>query len=160
MRLEVQIAGDGDDPDDPSDEWPETRERITVGTLEVTGVDGGADDSIIFDPMRVADGIEPSADPVLRYRPPVYDLSYRARSARLGLERRLGAQRGQRELREQLDKPRVELGAGAAAQLGERLRRVERLAVGALARSSRRRRRRRRRSARRAGSRSPARPSG
>jgi catalase len=81
MRLEVQIAGDGDDPDDPSDQWPETRERITVGTLEVTGVDAGADDAIIFDPMRVADGIEPSNDPVLRYRPPVYDLSYRARSS-------------------------------------------------------------------------------
>jgi catalase len=81
MLLEVQIAGDGDEPDDPSDQWPETRERVTVGTLEVTGVDAGADDAIIFDPMRVADGIEPSNDPVLRYRPPVYDLSYRARCA-------------------------------------------------------------------------------
>jgi catalase len=34
MRLELQIAGEGDDPDDPSDEWPETRERVTAGTLE------------------------------------------------------------------------------------------------------------------------------
>jgi catalase len=81
MRLELQIAGDGDDPDDPSDEWPETRERVTVGTLEVGAIDEAADDGIVFDPVRVTDGIEPSADPVLHYRPTVYDIPHSSRSA-------------------------------------------------------------------------------
>ena len=80
MELEVQIAGAGDDADDPSAVWPEDRERVVVGTLEITAIDRDADDSIVMDPMRVVDGIEPSADPVLHYRPPVYDLSHRRRT--------------------------------------------------------------------------------
>ena len=81
MLLELQIAGEGDDPHDPSDEWPPTRERVAAGTLEVTATDPGADDGIVFDPTRVTDGIEPSDDPVLKYRPAVYDLSHRRRTA-------------------------------------------------------------------------------
>ncbi len=80
MRLEVQIAGDGDDPHDPSSEWSEDGERVTVGTLEVTTIDDDADDGIVFDPMRLVDGIEPSDDPVLRYRPAVYSLSHADRT--------------------------------------------------------------------------------
>jgi catalase len=80
MRLELQIAGEGDDPHDPSDEWPGDRERMIAGTLEVTAIDPEADDGIVFDPMRVVDGIEPSNDPVLRYRPDVYTLSHARRT--------------------------------------------------------------------------------
>jgi catalase len=80
MELEVQIAAGNDNPDDPSDEWPAERERVIVGTLEVTGVDGDADDGIVFDPMRLVDGIEPSGDPVLHYRPAVYSLSHAERT--------------------------------------------------------------------------------
>ncbi len=80
MQLELQIAGDGDDPDDPSDVWPDERERVIAGTLEVTAIDPDADDSIVIDPMRITDGIEPSNDPVLRYRPRVYDLSHQRRA--------------------------------------------------------------------------------
>ena len=81
MELEVQIAAASDDVDDPSSVWPDERERVVVGTLEITGIDRDADDAIVMDPMRLVDGIEPSADPVLNYRPPVYDLSYRRRTA-------------------------------------------------------------------------------
>lgn len=80
MRLELQIAGEGDDPDDPSDVWPDERERVIAGTLEVAAIDPGADDSIVIDPTRVTDGIEASNDPVLRYRPAVYDHSHRLRT--------------------------------------------------------------------------------
>ena len=80
MDLEAQIAGEDDNPHDPSDEWPDDRQRVTVGTLEVTAVDDDADDGIIFDPMRLTDGIEPSDDPVLHFRPPVYGLSYARRT--------------------------------------------------------------------------------
>jgi catalase len=80
MELEVQIAGEGDDPDDPSSIWPEERERVVVGTLEVTAIDRNADDGNVMDPMRLVDGIEASADPALLYRPPVYDLSHSRRT--------------------------------------------------------------------------------
>lgn len=81
MDLEVQIAGEGDNPHDPSDEWPDDRQRVIVGTLEVTAVDDDADDGIVFDPMRLTDGIEPSDDPVLHFRPPVYTLSHARRTS-------------------------------------------------------------------------------
>ena len=81
MELEVQIAGEGDDPHDPSSRWPDSRERVTVGALEVTTIDPDADDGIVFDPMRLTDGIEPSDDPVLRYRPAVYTLSHARRTS-------------------------------------------------------------------------------
>jgi catalase len=80
MRLEIQIAGPGDDPHDPSSKWPDDRRRVTVGTLEVTAVDDDADDGIVYDPMRLVDGIEPSDDPVLRYRPAAYSLSHARRT--------------------------------------------------------------------------------
>jgi catalase len=79
--LAVQIAGEGDDPHDPSSVWPEERERVIVGTLEVTGIDPDADDGIVMDPVRLVDGIEASGDPALLYRPPVYDLSHTRRTA-------------------------------------------------------------------------------
>jgi catalase len=79
--LAVEIAGDGDDPDDPSSVWPEGRERVIVGRLEVTAIDPDADDGIVMDPVRLVDGIEPSGDPALLYRPPVYDLSHARRTA-------------------------------------------------------------------------------
>ncbi len=80
MDLEVQIATDADDPHDPSSKWPADRRRVTVGTLEVTAVDDAADDGIVYDPMRLTDGIEPSDDPVLHYRPAVYSLSHARRT--------------------------------------------------------------------------------
>ena len=80
MLLEVQIAGPGDDPDDPSDNWPDERQRVLVGTLEATAIDPDADDGIVFDPMRLTDGIEASNDPALRFRPAVYTLSHARRT--------------------------------------------------------------------------------
>lgn len=80
MRLEVQIAGPDDDPDDPSNVWSDDREKVAVGTLEVTAVDDEADDGIVYDPMRLTDGIEPSNDRALRFRPPVYTLSHARRT--------------------------------------------------------------------------------
>jgi catalase len=80
MDLEIQIAGPDDNPHDPSSEWPDERERVTVGTLEVNAVDTTPDDAIVFDPMRLTDGIEASDDPVLHFRPAVYSLSHAERT--------------------------------------------------------------------------------
>jgi catalase len=75
FALLVQIAEDGDDVDDPSVPWPDDRERVTLGRLEVTGLahdreQGG--DVLVFDPTRVTDGIELSDDPILRFRTHAY----------------------------------------------------------------------------------------
>jgi catalase len=80
--LAIQIADESDDVNDPSAEWPkDERRRLVVGRLEITEIDKDADDSIIFDPMKLVDGIEASGDPVLAYRPDVYSLSYARRTA-------------------------------------------------------------------------------
>jgi catalase len=77
--LSVQIAGEGDDPDDPAQHWPPDRERIDAGTLELAEViddpeaDGGG--PVVFDPGRLTDGIELSGDPILRFRPSAYSVS-------------------------------------------------------------------------------------
>ena len=87
FELEVTIAQDGDDPDDPTEPWPADRERVIVGTLRIDGVDATRErdgDVLVFDPTRVTDGIELSADPILHVRPDAYAVS---------VERRSGARR-------------------------------------------------------------------
>jgi catalase len=79
FELEVQVAGPGDDPHDPSSVWPEDRDRVTVGTLEITGPSEGGDEHV-FDPTRVTDGIELSDDPVLSFRARAYSVSYERRA--------------------------------------------------------------------------------
>jgi catalase len=75
FMLELQIAGRGDQVDDPSVVWPRDRERVRAGTLELTGLETGREtdgDVLVFDPTRVTDGIELSDDPVLRFRSKAY----------------------------------------------------------------------------------------
>jgi catalase len=80
--LQVQIAGPDDSTVDPSAPWAST-ETTTVGTLEITGLDTARErdgDIVVFDPMRVTDGIEPSDDPVLHFRSYAYSVSVKDRS--------------------------------------------------------------------------------
>jgi catalase len=75
FTLLVQIAEHGDDVDDPSVPWPDDRERVTLGRLEVTGPAYDreqGDDVLVFDPTRVTDGIELTNDPILRFRTDAY----------------------------------------------------------------------------------------
>ena len=66
--------------------WPDDREQVIAGTLEITELvdDPESGDHIdVFDPTRVVDGIELSDDPILRARARAYSVSaYR----RLGAE--------------------------------------------------------------------------
>jgi len=83
FTLSVALAGPEDPLEDPTIAWPEERERVDVGRLEITGVatDRDRDDDVlVFDPMRVTDGIEPSADPILLARSPAYSVSVARRS--------------------------------------------------------------------------------
>lgn len=79
--LEVQVASPGDDPHDPSSTWSEASDRVRAGTVEIESVAAEEDQAILFDPMRLTDGIEPSEDPILNFRPAVYSLSYEQRMA-------------------------------------------------------------------------------
>jgi catalase len=78
FALELQIADPGDDPDDPSKRWPDHRERMVAGTIDLTEPETEreqGDDVLVFDPTRVVDGIELSDDPILRFRTRAYSAS-------------------------------------------------------------------------------------
>jgi catalase len=80
FTLRLQVAAEGDEVNDPSANWPDDRETVDAGTLEVTAVDSAGDDSQVFDPARITDGIELSDDPVLNFRPRAYSVSVDRRS--------------------------------------------------------------------------------
>jgi catalase len=76
FTLEVQVAGDGDDPHDPMSVW--RTPFFDAGTIEVTGPDPEREQNgevVVFDPTRVVDGIELSDDPILHYRAGAYSAS-------------------------------------------------------------------------------------
>lgn len=83
FTLQVQIAGDGDPTADPTVKWPDDREKVDVGTLEVTELETGrdtGDDILVFDPTRVTEGIELGDDPLPRFRSQAYSVSVERRS--------------------------------------------------------------------------------
>ncbi|HVU72106.1 MAG TPA: catalase family peroxidase [Mycobacteriales bacterium] len=82
LTLVAHIAGDGDPIDDPTAAWPEERESVEVAHLVLRkALDDPetASDIRVFDPTRVCDGIELSADPILLFRSAAYDVSARGR---------------------------------------------------------------------------------
>jgi catalase len=84
FTLVARLAGGDDAIDDPTVPWPDgEREEVELGTLELTELDTEretGDDVLVFDPMRVTDGIEPSGDRILRVRSPAYSVSVERRS--------------------------------------------------------------------------------
>ena len=93
FRMIAVIAEDGDAVDDPTIAWPEEREKVELGRLELTGLETERErdgDILVFDPTRVTDGIEPQRrrDPPL---PPARVLGLGnapLRRPRAGLRRR------------------------------------------------------------------------
>ena len=83
FALELQLGEDGDPTDDPTAAWPEERERVVVGHLQLTGPDTERErdgDVLVFDPMRLTAGIEPSDDQILHVRSHAYAESVLRRS--------------------------------------------------------------------------------
>jgi catalase len=73
--LQAAVAQEGDPLDDPTQAWPDERETIEMGRLEVTALAFDRDrdgDVLVFDPTRVTDGVELSADPILLFRSEAY----------------------------------------------------------------------------------------
>lgn len=84
FALKVQLAGDGDAIDDPTLAYPEEREWVELGRLELTAAEpdleaGG--DVIVFDPVNVTAGIETSEDQILHARSKAYSVSVDRRIA-------------------------------------------------------------------------------
>jgi catalase len=74
-------------PTDPVDDmtrlWPEDRPQVHVGQLVLDRVHEDQDevDASVFDPINVPPGIEPSEDPILRFRSDCYTESKLRRAA-------------------------------------------------------------------------------
>jgi catalase len=84
FKLTVQLANEGDIVDDATIHWPEDRQVVELGAIELTEVtaeNNQEQQTIIFDPIPRVDGIEPSDDPLLELRAAVYLISGRRRRA-------------------------------------------------------------------------------
>jgi catalase len=82
--LVIQIAGDGDDPTDPTRLWPADRREVVAGHLVLGALvaDQYAEcEGMAYDPTRVVDGVRCSADPVLAARGQAYPTSATRRRA-------------------------------------------------------------------------------
>ncbi|PWU25417.1 MAG: catalase [Candidatus Rokuibacteriota bacterium] len=83
FRLLLQLAADGDPTDDVTALWPESRELLELGRLEIAAISptSAADERrLIFDPTNRTDGIDLSADPILLARSRAYSISYDERT--------------------------------------------------------------------------------
>ena len=83
FTLVARLAADDDPTDDATAMWPEDREEVEMGVLELTGPETErekGDDVMVMDPTRVTDGIENSDDPILHVRSHAYSVSVERRS--------------------------------------------------------------------------------
>ncbi|CAD6594019.1 MAG: hypothetical protein ASARMPRED_008373 [Alectoria sarmentosa] len=84
FRVMAQLAEEGDEVNDATVHWPESRELVELGTVKVgTVVPDNAKEQkqIIYDPIPRVQGIEPSDDPLLEMRAAIYLISGRERRA-------------------------------------------------------------------------------
>lgn len=82
FRLLAQVANQGDPVDDGTAVWPADRKLVSLGTISLTAMvkdQVTAQKLIMFSPLNLQAGIEPSADPVLLARPPAYGVSFSQR---------------------------------------------------------------------------------
>ncbi len=77
-KVLLQIANKDDVINDPTVVWPADRKVVELGTLIINRVVPDARDiekKLAFNPLILPDGIKPSNDPVLLFRPAVYAVS-------------------------------------------------------------------------------------
>ena len=83
FRLLAQVAQAGDPTDDGSQVWPESRKLVALGTITLKALAPDQEASqkgLMFNPLSLTEGIAPSQDPILLFRPGVYALSYAQRN--------------------------------------------------------------------------------
>ena len=79
FRLLAQVADASDAINDGSVVWPKERKLVELGTISLTktALDQAKEQkALLFNPLALTAGIEPSADPVLLIRPAAYGVSY------------------------------------------------------------------------------------
>ncbi len=84
FEMRLQLAEAGDNLLNPTLQWPEGRKVVSVGRLVLDKVEpgaGGACDRVVFNPLVLPKGIEPSDDPVLQARAAAYAVSASRRLA-------------------------------------------------------------------------------
>jgi catalase len=82
FHLFAQVAEAGDSVDDATSVWPDERSRVLLGTISLRQPvkdQVAAQKAIMFSPLNLQAGIEPSADPVLLARPAAYGVSFSQR---------------------------------------------------------------------------------
>jgi catalase len=81
-----QFAELGDPTTDPTIAWPEQRTILPAGQIIVTSRSPNEDhwQQQVFDPTRVAAGIELSDDPILAFRAQAYAVSAQRRQRQTG----------------------------------------------------------------------------
>jgi catalase len=82
FRLLAQVAKQGDSINDGTAVWPDDRQLIPLGIISLTSTVKDqltAQKSIMFSPLNLQSGIEPSEDPVLLARPAAYGVSFSQR---------------------------------------------------------------------------------
>jgi catalase len=82
FRLEYQLAAEDDPIDDPTAAWPDDRQTVVAGRLHLHGPQPEPCEALVFDPLHLVDGIEPSPDPILHARPGAYSISIEERLGR------------------------------------------------------------------------------
>jgi catalase len=84
LKVLAQIAEEGDPTNDITKKWPESREKVELGSIKLTGLvadDAATQKTTIFDPIPRVDGIVESDDPILQFRAALYLVSGRERRA-------------------------------------------------------------------------------
>lgn len=81
-RISVQLADPGDEVNDATSVWPDSRQVVELGTLTIDRfrTDGAAfEKTVMFSPLNLVDGIEASDAPILHARPVAYSISFNRR---------------------------------------------------------------------------------
>lgn len=86
FKLLAQVARAGDPTDDATQHWPEDREVVQLGTIELKEIlseeeSRNLEKNVIFDPIPRVEGVEASDDPLLDVRAAVYLISGKGRRA-------------------------------------------------------------------------------
>lgn len=84
FRVMAQLAEEGDQVNDATVHWPESRRIVELGIVKVGAVlpDNATEQKrIIYDPIPRVEGIETSDDPLLEMRAAVYLISGKERRA-------------------------------------------------------------------------------
>ena len=77
--LHASIGQAQDSDSDPSSQWPDTRPKVVLGKITLSGLGDGECKNVNFDPNMISAGFSPSDDPVLRMRSAAYAISFAKR---------------------------------------------------------------------------------